>query len=254
MDESGASARTKPRNFCPWAWIGVHLQLDEIIPWGRSFDEYRRIFALNDDDLGGRILGCGDGPASFNAEATVRGCSVVSCDPIYAFSAADVEQRVRDCHETVISQVKRDADGFLWTYFRDPDDLGRHRLMAMRRFLDDFEDGRRAGRYVEGKLPSLPFQDGAFTLALVSHLLFLYSEQFSTANHIAAVDELLRVADEVRIFPLLTLDRQWSPHVEPVKQHLERRGVSMTISPVDYEFQKAADRAGNRMMRIWACR
>ncbi|HEY2148740.1 MAG TPA: hypothetical protein VGH32_12435, partial [Pirellulales bacterium] len=50
--------------------------------------------------------------------------------------------------------------------------------------------------------------------------------------------------------PLLTLDRQLSPHVEPVKQYLERRGVSVTISPVDYEFQKAADRAGNRMMRI----
>jgi hypothetical protein len=43
--------------------------LDQVVPWGRSFDEYRRMFALSDDDLGLRILGCADGPASFNGEA-----------------------------------------------------------------------------------------------------------------------------------------------------------------------------------------
>ena len=41
--------------------------LDQVVPWGRSFDEYRRMFALSDDDLTGSILGCGDGLASFNA-------------------------------------------------------------------------------------------------------------------------------------------------------------------------------------------
>jgi hypothetical protein len=35
--------------------------LEQVVPWGRSFDEYRRIFALTDDDLRLRILGCGDG-------------------------------------------------------------------------------------------------------------------------------------------------------------------------------------------------
>jgi hypothetical protein len=41
----------------------VTLRLSEVIPWGRSFEEYRRVFALTDEDLAGRILGCGDGPA-----------------------------------------------------------------------------------------------------------------------------------------------------------------------------------------------
>ena len=35
-------------------------KLSEVIPWGRSFEEYRRVFALTDEDLAGRILGCGD--------------------------------------------------------------------------------------------------------------------------------------------------------------------------------------------------
>ena len=47
--------------------------LDEVVPWGRSFDEYRRMFALTDRELGLKIVDCGSGPASFNAEATRRG-------------------------------------------------------------------------------------------------------------------------------------------------------------------------------------
>jgi hypothetical protein len=57
--------------------------LEQVVPWGRSFEEYRAMFALSDADLEGRVLGCGDGPASFNAVATQRGANVVSCDPIY---------------------------------------------------------------------------------------------------------------------------------------------------------------------------
>src|SRR6516162_2564709 len=117
------------------------MELSEIIPWGRSFDEYRRMFDLSESDLAGRILGCGDGPASFNSEATSKGLSVISCDPIYAFSSEEIRQRVEDCYEDVISQVRLKTEGFLWDYFLNPDHLGRARLTAMRAFLSDFEKG-----------------------------------------------------------------------------------------------------------------
>src|SRR5690242_21361145 len=97
------------------------MTMKEVIPWGRSLDEYRRMFALTEDDLAGTVLGCGDGPASFNAEATALGHRVVSCDPVYAFSAGAIERRVAECYDTVISQVKRNPDGFGWDTFRDPD-------------------------------------------------------------------------------------------------------------------------------------
>ena len=67
--------------------------LEQVVPWGRSFDEYRRMFGLSDDDLDLRIIGCGDGPASFNAEATRRGARVVSCDPIYRLETAQIRDR-----------------------------------------------------------------------------------------------------------------------------------------------------------------
>ena len=149
----------------------------------------------------------------------------------------------------MISQVKRNVDGFVWGYFRDPDHLGECRLGAMRRFLADFEPGKREGRYVAAALPKLPFADGQFSLALVSHLLFLYSEQLDLSFHTAAFEELLRVAGEVRVFPLLGLDRQWSPHFGPVCEHLTRAGFVVEVAAVGYEFQKAEDHAGSRMMR-----
>ena len=59
------------------------MELKNIVPWGRSFDEYQEFFGLTDGDLSKTILGCGDGPASFNAELTSRGGNVISVDPAY---------------------------------------------------------------------------------------------------------------------------------------------------------------------------
>jgi hypothetical protein len=107
---------------------------------------------------------------------------------------------VEDSYDDVIAQVRSSPDGFVWDHFHDPDHLGQCRLAALRRFLVDFEAGKAEGRYVTASLPCLPFEDGRFDLALVSHLLFLYSERLDFEFHRAAVEELLRVAREVRIF------------------------------------------------------
>jgi hypothetical protein len=44
------------------------MKLSEIVPWGRSLAEYQLMFALAEIDLPQKILGCGDGPVSFNFE------------------------------------------------------------------------------------------------------------------------------------------------------------------------------------------
>ena len=81
--------------------------LDRVVPWGRSFDEYRRMFALTADDLQMRILGCGDGPSSFNAEATRAGSRVVSFDPIYRFSVPDIRERIgREKRQPVLVSLR----------------------------------------------------------------------------------------------------------------------------------------------------
>jgi SAM-dependent methyltransferase len=222
------------------------MLLNEVVPWGRSLAEYQLIFDLSEADLGKNILGCGDGPASFNSEMTAAGRRVVSIDPIYAFSPQEIQNRIEETCDTIISQVKQNPHRYLWTYFQDPDDLGRARLSVMRDFLQDFEIGLAVGRYLPAALPSLPFQDAQFDLCLCSHLLFLYSEQLSLEFHLASIQELLRVAGEVRLFPLLGLDCQPSPHLVTIQEHFEGCGYNVKVRPVPYEFQ----RGGNQMMTL----
>ena len=80
------------------------FMLDQVVPWGRSFDEYQRMFALTDGDLGVRIIGCGDGPASFNAEATRRGARVVSVDPLYRWEVGQIRDRIASDRRAPLSQ------------------------------------------------------------------------------------------------------------------------------------------------------
>jgi hypothetical protein len=222
------------------------MKLDEVVPWGRSLEEYKSMFSLSEADLNAKILGCGDGPASFNAEMTELKHSVVSIDPLYQFSAKQIEQRVRATYELVISQVKQNPNHYIWNNFRDADELGKARLNAMEIFLLDYESGKVAGRYLYQSLPSLEFADDQFELCICSHLLFLYSEKLSLDFHVASIHELLRIAPEVRIFPLLKLDGQPSPYLGLVIEALSNKGCNIQVNSVAYEFQKG----GNQMLRI----
>ena len=220
--------------------------LNDVVPWGRSYDEYVRMFALEEPDLRLRIVGCADGPASFNAEATRRGVRVVSCDPLYAFAAAAVRERIEATSPQILEQTRKNAATFVWSTIASVDELGIIRMAAMSKFLDDYERGLEERRYVAAALPDLPFQEGAFDLALCSHFLFLYSERLGSDFHVDAARELCRVAGEVRIFPLLSLDGERSPFVDTVSAALAGSGMEVSLEVVPYEFQ----RGGNQMMRI----
>ena len=70
------------------------FKYQEAVPWGRSFNEYCRMFHLADECLQQSILGCADGPASFNAEMSRQGHPVVSCDPLYHLTTDQIKQRI----------------------------------------------------------------------------------------------------------------------------------------------------------------
>jgi hypothetical protein len=228
--------------------LALMFTLDKVVPWGRSFDEYSRMFSLTRDDLAGRVVGCADGPACFNAEATQRGTRVVSCDPIYAFSASEIRSRIAATSQDIIEQTRQNQHEFVWTSIASPDKLLDVRLHAMELFLADYDVGRAEGRYVAAELPLLPFDDRSFDLAVCSHFLFLYSQQLGEAFHHTAIKELCRVAKEVRIFPLLALGGIGSSYVSPIAHSLRQLGYTVSIERVPYEFQRGA----NKMMRIVA--
>lgn len=224
----------------------MSFTLKDVVPWGRSFDEYVAMFGLSDTDLRKRILGCGDGPASFNALFKKQGGSVVSVDPLYRFSAEDIRRRIEETHAEVMEQTRENLHEFTWTRIKSPEELERLRMDAMEQFLCDYPEGLEQGRYLNGQLPHLPFADRKFDLALCSHLLFLYSEQLSVDFHVASIRELCRIAGEVRVFPLRELGARTSRHLDPASACLIAEGYTVTVVSVPYEFQ----RGGNQMMKI----
>ena len=218
------------------------IKLEQVVPWGRSMWEYVHMFDLSDAERAEkRILGVGDGPASFNAEMRERGRRVISCDPIYLFTAAHIRARVEATHDRMVEFVRQHHDTFTWRHIRSPAHMGEVRLAVMEGFLRDYEAGTRDGRYVAAGLPSLPFADASFDLALCSHLLFLYTEQLSLSFHVASIVEMARVAREVRIFPLLMLGNVRSTHLDAVRAELGRLGYGHEVRKVPYEFQKGGD-------------
>jgi hypothetical protein len=204
------------------------------------------MFALDEADLGSRILGCADGPASFNRGLSQMGGRVTSVDPMYALGREAIRERIDRVFPTILEQARQNAGQFVWTTIRSIEELGQTRMRAMAAFLADYERGKREGRYVVGALPSLPFKGQAFDLALCSHFLFLYSEKLSVQFHVASIRELLRVAREVRVFPLLDMAARKSPHVDAVVTDARSAGYHAEVLRVDYEFQ----RGGNEMLRL----
>ena len=222
------------------------MRLDRVVPFGRTLKEYSTIFNLKDSDFQKRILGVGDVPASFNAEATQQGHNICSIDPVYEFSAEQIQSRFDEVVDDIIEQVIDTPQDWVWSFHKNPQDLRNTRERALSLFLDDYERGKQAGRYQIGALPQLEFDDNSFDLALCSHFLFLYSAQVDYEFHRESIYEMLRISREIRIFPLLTLMLEPSPHLKPLIEDLNDKGYWVSIQKVDYELQ----RGGNEMLVV----
>jgi len=224
----------------------MSFTLSEVVPWGRTFSEYISMFSLSSADLKLNILGCSDGPADFNSKLSSQGGSIVSVDPVYCFTTEEIKKRIDETYEVVLEQTRRNKDEFAWDNISSVDELGQIRMSAMESFLKDFEKGKASGRYQIGNLPHLQFADKEFDLVLCSHFLFLYSEQFSEEFHLSSIKELCRVANEVRIFPILELGSKKSRHFNSVTTLLKQQHYYTEVKKVSYEFQKG----GNEMLLI----
>ena len=217
------------------------FMLDNVVPWGRNIDEYREMFLLSDDDMKKRIAGFGDGPASFNKQATEAGADVTSFDPIYQFSKEQLEKRINEVRSVVMQQMAENKDNYVWDRITSLEELENTRMSAMRAFLEDYEQGRTKKRYIYHELPDkVAFPDKYFDIGLSSHFLLMYTA-LGYDFHIAAISEMLRVCRQVRIFPLCDLDSNSSKMIDDVIGHFSR-SYEVKIVKTGYEFQKGADR------------
>ncbi|MGN0484881.1 MAG: hypothetical protein ACI4HI_15150 [Lachnospiraceae bacterium] len=217
------------------------FQLNNVVPWGRNMEEYKQMFCLEETDLSKKIAGFGDGPACFNCEAAEEGGRVISFDPIYQFSKEELQERIEEVRVTVMQQMSENMDNYVWTQIKNLEELEEIRMSAMRKFLADYEQGKKEGRYVCHELPNrLPYEADYFDIGLSSHFLLLYNS-LGFEFHIQAITEMLRVCKEVRVFPIVDLDANITDLITNVIDYF-KEDYRVEIVETEYEFQKAANK------------
>ncbi len=78
------------------------------------------------------------GSARFNAEVTAERRSVVSCDPLYRFTAREIRYRIAEPYAVVLASAEANRERYVWKDIGASTRLGEVRVRAIRRFLDDF--------------------------------------------------------------------------------------------------------------------
>jgi hypothetical protein len=225
------------------------IALERVYLWGRPFWEYLQMFKLSKEDLGKRILDCAGGPASFNDDLTQLGGRVVSVDPAYEMPPEEIRSRIGEAHQ-VVRRILSENPGFyaMDLYNNSVDEYCDVHMASMHDFLSDFPKGKLDGRYLVGALPKLPFKDKEFELALCGNLLFAYRDVFSLEFHIQSIEELCRVSEEVRVYPVTKPLVRETDELEVIMKALEDRGHRAERVGLLYEFRKFS----KEMLRVTA--
>lgn len=220
----------------------MSLILDDILITGRLYEEYIAFFDLDiEKHKGKRVLDCPSGASSFVSSASAKGIDAVGTDILYEFDVDAIKKQ----GEISIDKIYEDVswmDGFNFDFYKSIDNHKKHRQKALSEFHKDYNKEK----YIYNSLPKLNFKDKSFDIVLSSHLLFVYDDRFDYKFHRDSILEMLRVADEVRIFPLVDFknshvdeEKNFSPYVYQVLDELKE--FSYEIKKVGFEFQPKAN-------------
>lgn len=213
--------------------------------WAHNLDDYRRMFDLQDQDLQRSILDYPANISSFNAQMHALGLNqVVSGDASYDLRPLDMAKHVDYIIQQLALQLERYVDRIHPEKGKTLEDILNAWNHYAQLFLSDYSSGKIDGRYQPVHLPHLPFKDFQFELALCPDLLF--RDQNALSEKI--IIELCRVAQEVRIFPLLDEPREIATMLGPVMLTLQNKNYGIEIREVPYQLLKG----NNAMLRVWA--
>lgn len=214
------------------------LHLEDFLVTGRTFDEYVAFFGLDTETLKGqKVLDCPSGVSGFVSEAVRRGIDAHGCDILYGFETDAIVARGHASIEKIYEDI-RWMYGHRWAFYGTVDRHRAHRTGALQTFTADYP----SARYRREELPRLSYPDDSFDLLLSSHLLFVYDDRLDLDFHIASIGEMLRVAKEVRIFPLVDFQnsrRNEEENFSPLVQEIIA-AFNAEIVPVGFEFQPGA--------------
>lgn len=216
------------------------FEFDAIAFFGRNIEEYVAMFDLDLNEMVDMdVLDCPAGPSAFALQAAERGIYVTACDPLYAMPGAHELRSIVDRTCANIAEKQTYNRGM----FHKELVPVHERRKSMEIFLEDYEEGRRAGRYLAAQLPELAFADQSFDYVLSGNMLFLYADlkcggmmensPLDFQFHKRSLQELVRVARrDVRVYPLVGPEKTECTFLQPLLEHFRAEGLSVSLKPV----------------------
>ncbi|PJD92730.1 MAG: hypothetical protein CK424_03885 [Legionella sp.] len=222
--------------------------MERAVLWGHHLDEYRDMFDLSHTSFTMRFLEFQSGASAFQAELRQKAAHLVSYDTWFELDKLALQQTIERSFTTRLAQIKTRQNAFDFQRYGSLDKLVAYRRQGLAKFLHDYDLGHAEGRYVGTQQAALPFSDFFFDYALSSHHFFSAVAPQTVAYHVDKIQELARVAKDVRIFPLVDADGVPSSLLGPVILALQQKNYGIEVRDVLYHLQPK----GNAMLRIWA--
>lgn len=222
--------------------------MERLVLWGHHLDEYRDMFDLPEAALGLRFLEFQSGVSAFQTDLRDTAAHLVSYDTWFDLDKDTLQQKIETSFSARLTQIKQRAEAFdLSRYAGSLDKLVAYRRQGIAEFLQDYELGHAEGRYLHAAQSRLPFADFFFDYALSAHHFFSVTAPQTIDYYLNTIEELARVAKEVRIFPLVDAQGVPSELLGPVILALQQKNYGIEVRDVAYHLQPK----GNAMLRIW---
>lgn len=219
-----------------------------LVLWGHHLEEYRDMFQLSESDLTMRFLEYSSGPSAVNFELQNIASECISCDPWFHLDVISLRNEINQNFEARLHQFQSQPQVFDLSRYGTLDKLIAYRREGIATFLADYDQGRLEKRYLPVRDNTLPFSHSSFDFALIANCLFSDLEYQTIDYHVQIIQELARVAKDVRIFPLVDAGGIPSPMLGPVLLKLQQANYGVEVREVTYHLQPK----GNAMLRVWA--
>ncbi len=215
--------------------------------WIYNLSDYQQIFALTDQDLQKKTLDFASGISSVNAELYAQGQTIVSVDPNYRLSPKDMQVQARQILQDNITYLRQHLDSLPAPHAAFADTLIVQWRHSTEQFIADYELGKKQGRYLTIDYSPFTKLDQTFELLLCTDFLFNSTQSLKSSSQ-DIMNELCKLAVEVRIFPLPEVKTTVAAELGPIMLALQNRNFGVEIRAVNYPMRKDA----NAILRVWA--
>jgi hypothetical protein len=208
--------------------------------WGHHFSEYIDMFDISEPLPGQKILEFACGPTVVNQELSQKGVSVTSCDPWFETDVSHMREKFFKLFDEQVEKMKAHPKRYNLDKYGGMETFFAKRRQGIEQFLADYPQGLKEGRYqgIEGF--HLPFKNASFDLAICSNYLFADIPEQGLDFQLAWIQELTRVAVDVRFYPLTDKKGEVSELLGPVLLSLQQQGYQVAIQEVPFRLLPAS--------------